>query len=569
MHFIHIVLSILISTVLADFDHDIETVQSLFSTEGPTANVLAQFTDLISSIERINPLHNALSQLYFKKLLVQINLGKEKDAIKDLKTTLSIDPSLLPAQHKLMDLLMEYGRFDDEVFDTLNGDKKQDFYHNFNQMITLCETGEFDDCVSLIETNLIPISPLNTTIQQYYVEGLRRSQPPDGQRKIIHALSTLVKVDAVNNLKYFPVLAEYLLFSQVNFDKAFSMVKQCLRYDNEFKPCGDVSKFLSRLQKFLSIVETYSIESSYIYLEDQENPTIDFVDMAQKVDFDYVHQYLNEKPSKRQLAGLSNINNNLEYILHFSNSFDQAEGINNRFFNDIMALVCESFIQRGDFAGSKSACSSTPHNFFPRRVAEIDKLLKRKKFDEAENLMKSFPVNVRQTQLFKSRWEYIEAHHAQRQRQQQQERFRQQQQHQQRYRQQQQRAPPPPPKPKNDYYKVLDIAKDADEKTIKKAHRTQTLKYHPDKYKGKDLTPDEIEGKMQEINQAYEVLSDPEQRRQYDQGNDPNDSTGGFGQPNAGHGFRRQYRTNTGFNFHFDGGDFFNFGGFNKKKKRS
>jgi DnaJ homolog subfamily C member 3 len=53
-----------------------------------------------------------------------------------------------------------------------------------------------------------------------------------------------------------------------------------------------------------------------------------------------------------------------------------------------------------------------------------------------------------------------------------------------------------------DYYKVLDIPKDADERTIKRAYRRMTIKYHPDK-------PGGSEKKMSELNQAYEVLSKP------------------------------------------------------------
>lgn len=64
-----------------------------------------------------------------------------------------------------------------------------------------------------------------------------------------------------------------------------------------------------------------------------------------------------------------------------------------------------------------------------------------------------------------------------------------------------------------DYYKVLGIEKNASEADIKKAYRKLARKYHP------DLNPgDENAKKMfQQINEANEVLSDPEKRRKYDQ----------------------------------------------------
>jgi len=63
-----------------------------------------------------------------------------------------------------------------------------------------------------------------------------------------------------------------------------------------------------------------------------------------------------------------------------------------------------------------------------------------------------------------------------------------------------------------DYYKILDVSKTATEKEIKAAYRKLAQKFHP------DLNPDnkEAEIKFKEINEASEVLSDPENRKKYD-----------------------------------------------------
>ena len=74
---------------------------------------------------------------------------------------------------------------------------------------------------------------------------------------------------------------------------------------------------------------------------------------------------------------------------------------------------------------------------------------------------------------------------------------------------------------KRDYYEVLGIPKDATEADIKKAYRKLAAKYHPDV----NHEPDAVE-RFKEINEANEVLSDPEKRSRYDQfgfaGVDPN-----------------------------------------------
>ncbi|KIV81960.1 hypothetical protein PV11_04106 [Exophiala sideris] len=74
-----------------------------------------------------------------------------------------------------------------------------------------------------------------------------------------------------------------------------------------------------------------------------------------------------------------------------------------------------------------------------------------------------------------------------------------------------------------DYYKVLGVSRDADERTIKKAYRTATKTHHPDKAAAKGVPKEEAEKKMASINEAYEVLSDPELKERFDRGDDPND----------------------------------------------
>ena len=58
---------------------------------------------------------------------------------------------------------------------------------------------------------------------------------------------------------------------------------------------------------------------------------------------------------------------------------------------------------------------------------------------------------------------------------------------------------------KRDFYEVLGLSKDADEKTIKKAYHKLAKKYHPDTNQGDS----NAEQKFKEVSEAYEVLSDP------------------------------------------------------------
>ena len=92
-----------------------------------------------------------------------------------------------------------------------------------------------------------------------------------------------------------------------------------------------------------------------------------------------------------------------------------------------------------------------------------------------------------------------------------------------------------------DYYQILGVAKNADESEIKRASRRLARQYHPDKNPGNQAA----ENKFKDINEAYEVLGDAQNRKKYDQ---------------LGHNYHR-YRQMGGNPQDFDFSQWFNMGG--------
>ncbi len=121
---------------------------------------------------------------------------------------------------------------------------------------------------------------------------------------------------------------------------------------------------------------------------------------------------------------------------------------------------------------------------------------------------------------------------------------------------------------KKDYYKILGVKKDAPQDEIKKAFRKLARKYHPDVNPGDK----EAEAKFKEISEAYEVLSDPKARKEYDT-RDSFDFSDFFSQRTAGagagsyRGFRKGGFTHVDLSDIF--GDIFSERGFAGGTKRA
>ncbi|MGL4931491.1 MAG: molecular chaperone DnaJ, partial [Plesiomonas sp.] len=85
---------------------------------------------------------------------------------------------------------------------------------------------------------------------------------------------------------------------------------------------------------------------------------------------------------------------------------------------------------------------------------------------------------------------------------------------------------------KRDYYEILGVTREADEKEIKKAYKRLAMKYHPDRNQGDK----ESEARFKEIKEAYEILTDDQKKAAYDQYGHAAFEQGGMGGGAGGFG---------------------------------
>lgn len=108
---------------------------------------------------------------------------------------------------------------------------------------------------------------------------------------------------------------------------------------------------------------------------------------------------------------------------------------------------------------------------------------------------------------------------------------------------------------KRDYYKILGVSRTATTREITKAYRKMAQKWHPDNFASNESERKIAEKKFIDIAAAKEVLTDPEKRAQFDNGEDPLDPEGrsnGFRDGNPFHHFQHfQHGSPFQFKFHF------------------
>ena len=77
-----------------------------------------------------------------------------------------------------------------------------------------------------------------------------------------------------------------------------------------------------------------------------------------------------------------------------------------------------------------------------------------------------------------------------------------------------------------DYYRTLQVTRDAEAEVIERAYKALSMKYHPDRVRPADRAA--ATRRMQQINEAYRTLRDPAKRRAYDATLPPEGSAGGW-----------------------------------------
>lgn len=575
-----IIIISLLSGLAAASSNDVNSkllvIDSDFQKSGPSLDILNDYDvllrqlntekDITSELER----SNILSKIYYKKAIVELSLGKDQSSIENFSKSLEYNSNNPVVRKKLLDLCIKYG-LKDRIYSlkkVFNGEDP-DYLDALNTLNVVDALVASDDLGKLNEA--INISPFDSSLRLKRIELTTQDIKQTGDSlkflDLVDDMTSLIKTNPINHLEFINSLSEIYIFALSEFSNALNFNKKCLHYDMDNTLCKKNSKFLNKYSPILSNLSNFNKFFQFLEDKDKSDQDVDLDDEDMKMEATRL-----QDPSKFLKIRRENENfkTNQAYLLHKSQEFNTQYNLkaNSLQLTILKTLIFDAFI-RNDHKSFKSLSKklnsiqeNASETFLPLILRNVDMAIDKNDYNQAIQLLKQVTENGKKTVYYDTRAQKIQ-HHQNQQRQHQQ---REQQQRQQQYYQQQQQHQQRSRTPKNDYYKILEVPKDADQTTIRKAYREKTKQYHPDKYKG-ELSQQDIETKMTQINHAYEVLSDAELRKNYDQGQDPNDPESMHG--GGGNGGMRQNPFgghqnpfgNGGFNFQFGGPGGFQFGG--------
>ncbi|ANZ75240.1 BA75_01873T0 [Komagataella pastoris] len=599
------------------FSQKMDSLSKEFSQFGPTSSISKEYDDLLNELlsyrnnvddpNDSKEIDSMLAHLYYTKGLIELSFSKEISSSEMFRKCLEYGPSRKACRDKMVESYIKQAKFKEleEIFgstqlDSAIFDQKKDF----NQLVSQAEKyvlkKNFEESVTTLN-RLVDISPLCDEIRYLRIYCVTNSQDIPYQSKLDMLLSDYMALAQNGKYSSFPRdlkifnpkikkllkgednldvlinLYKLRLFGKSNFSQASKMLQKCLRIDNDYKAAQLYTKVNVKLVHDFELIDKALLYISAVDSDD-ESTSINESQLSSK-EWTSLYEFLLNpekliKLKPRQIAQLGYEKkglglNNFDFLLKLGHDFakdfkfreDEELLKQNLFKNNLERVLVESMAQSNNFAKHKKLLMRICQEKTPRPLAceipKLDYLISTNtdsNIRQAYEILNRYPKLTKKTPLWKQRYSRVEKV-IQQQRQQRQ----QQQQQQQQFRQ------PPQQKvtPKNDYYKILGVSRDADEKTIKKAFRRKIKEFHPDKYKG-DLESHELEDKMAEINNAYEVLSNEKTREKYDKyGEDPNDPAASHSQHQQHQQQQHYYNPNM---FHQQGFQFggFNFGGFNR-----
>ncbi|WRT65155.1 uncharacterized protein IL334_002098 [Kwoniella shivajii] len=444
---------------------------------------------------------------YYKRATAYLSAGRNTAALDDFDKILKINPSFAQAHLQKAKILAKEGEFEkaQSELKAYGKSKSDNDSTELVHSVTLAtgasksahkaaKSKDWNVCVDHA-TKALEVGPNSSELRELRVKCATEL----GDVQAVYGdLSRLASLNP-SSITY-PLRLSHIAYFLLGSEAATTHIKQCLHYDPDSKPCKAVHKLIRKFEKETAKARNFvegNVFRQAIRLFEGEDG------LLRKFDNALEEAMKNQSESEEQTP-------------YLPRQFHPKEKSEMRL--ELYSLACKAIIGLGDFKKGSKWCEITlelDENNVDGLVAKGEKLLKDENWEEAVRVLeRAFENSGRSREDVLNRVRKAQKLLKQ--------------------------------SKQKDYYKVLGVPRDADERDIKKAFRKAAKIAHPD--------VGGSEEKMATLNEAYEVLSNLELRQRYDNGDDPNDPHQGGG--GGGHNPFAHHGGGMPFQFFQQGGGF-------------
>lgn len=438
---------------------------------------------------------------FFRRATEQLALGHDVQALGDFRKSLAADPEFQPAQYNVASLYLRLGLIDQALASSnpknCSDARCVEIVSKSREFLELGNEQALEDDVDcILFSRMLEIAPKSVeTLKARAQCHFSRGKPIDA----IRDLTLVVQIDKSDSESATrAAVGSFVLLDQRQ--QALQILRRCVSFDDDAAACKSATKQLRALQKLI------------------------------------------EKSPPHKLKMNNVIKETRKLLKHYDipRNSDDDEGV---LIDNIRIARCQSLAERQNYEAAAKVCAQVRDlepDYPPAVLVQAHLEYQQGNSGQAYELLSQIlqhtdeSVPGRTSRIVKLASQLHDEIIMER------------------------RQPrQPQQQPEKDLYKVLGVEPTADKREIRKAYRQLSKKYHPDKYKGSKLSENQVMEKMQELNEAYETLSNDDKRRDYDDQCNGGGFNGGFNGGGSDFGAGQQFA--GGFP---DFGGFGGFGGF-------